>query len=107
MTTRKDPRKLAYLYPKMPVIRYKQLTERYYHDLTLEALTKAVQALGGYLVPASCVHHRRRDPDRRIFIFGRAYYAIHGDEITELEMAKYQAIMEGMHDDGTDAAAYK
>lgn len=89
----KDPRKLPYFYPRMPAIRYKQLSEDYYHALTLKAIEQAAKALNGYIVPAICVHHRRRHPERRISIFGRVYYAIPADDITELELAKYKAIL--------------
>lgn len=89
---KKDPRKLAFLYPRMPVIRYKKLTEQYYHELAIQAVEQAGKALNGYILPAACVHHRRKDPAKRISLFGRSYYAIPADDITPLELAKYKAI---------------
>lgn len=87
----KDPRKLAFKFPKMPVIRYKELTEIFHRSLTIIAVEKVVKMLGCVLMPAPCVHHDRRRADRRLMIHGRTYYVIEIDEVTDLEWAKYQA----------------
>lgn len=86
----KDPRKLAFKYPRMPVIRYKELTESYHRSLTIVAAEQVSKMFGCVLLPAPCVHHDRRRPDRRMMIHGRTYYVFEADDITDLEWAKYQ-----------------
>lgn len=85
----RDPRKLAYLYPKMPLRRYKELVDEYYRNLTLRAAEQLAHMSGCVLLPSACVHHRRRDPARRMMLFGRTYYSVPEEELTELEQAKY------------------
>lgn len=88
----KDPRKLAFLSPRMPVIRYKELTEIYHRNLTIIAVEKVVNMLNCVLLPASCIHHDRRRPDRRMMLHGRTYYIFEIDDVTELEWAKYRTM---------------
>lgn len=87
----RDPRKLAYLYPSMPLRRYKELVDEYYRNLALRAAEQMAQMSGCVLLPSACVHHKRRDPARRLMLFGRTYYSVPEDEMTELEHAKYQS----------------
>lgn len=85
----RDPRKLAYLYPSMPVRRYKELTEDYHRSMTLAAIEQVARMMHCVLMPASCIHHDRRRPDRRMQLHGRTYYVVEIDDVTELEWAKY------------------
>ncbi|WP_298737657.1 hypothetical protein [uncultured Chitinophaga sp.] len=85
----RDPRKLAYLYPKMPVGRYKDLVDEYYRNTTLRAAEQIAQMSGCILVPSRCLNHKRRDSSRRLMVLGYAYYNIPEDELTDLERAKY------------------
>lgn len=87
----KDPRKLAFLYPRMPASRYKEKTEEYYRQLCLQRIEAVARMHDSLLVPAPCIHHKRRDPKRRLTVFGRTYYVIPEDELTRLEEAKYRA----------------
>lgn len=88
----KDPRKLAFLYPKMPVGRYKEQTDEYYRLLTLKAAEEVAKASNGILLPSSCLHRRRRDPARRVMIFGRTYYVVPEDDVSEMEKEKYKLV---------------
>lgn len=88
----KDPRKIAFLYPKMPVGRYKKLVDEYYRNRTLRAAEQIAKKFGSILIPASCLHHRRRNPDLRLMVLGRAYYCIQEDDLTDLEKIKYQYV---------------
>lgn len=99
----KDPTKLAYLYPRMPVGRYKEQTDTYYRAMTIRAVEEALKPFGAVLIPSKCVHHKRRDPERRIMIYGRTYYTVQADTMTDLEAAKY-AIMCGGVDGDADAS---
>lgn len=91
-TLQKDPRKLPYMYPKMPVIRYKELSEQYHRTLTLQAAEQIGAMFGAVLVPSSCINHKRRRADRRMMIYGRTYYVLERDELTDVEWAKYTAV---------------
>lgn len=91
----KDPRKLAYLFPSMPAWRYKEKTDEYYRQLCLQAVEIVVKMTGCVLMPSTCLHHRRRDPQRRILIFGRTYYVLDPDALTKAEIVKYRAFCEG------------
>ena len=86
----RDPRKLAYLYPNMPVSRYKAQVDEYYRLTCLAALEQVAKMQNAKLIPASIIHHRRRDTARRITLFGRAYYVIDDDDLTDLEIEKYR-----------------
>lgn len=96
---RRDPRKLAYLYPRMPVIRFKELVEDYHRSVTIRTVEQVAEMFGAILVPASCVHHKRRRPDRRVMIYGRTYYVFERDEMTDLEWAKYRELCGEVDDD--------
>lgn len=87
-----DPRKLPYLFRKMPAIRYKELSEEYYRTKSLQAVEEAAQMGGMIVVPSICVHHKRRQADRRISLLGRTYYLLREDEMTDLELAKYRSL---------------
>jgi len=95
---RRDPRKLAFLYPKMPVIRYKQLTEDYHRNITLMTAEKIADMFGAVLLPSSCVHHSRRRPDRRLMIYGRVYYVREMDDVTEMEWEKFRCTVQEMRE---------
>jgi len=86
----KDPRKLAFLFPSMPVARYKIQTEEYYKLLCLRTIEQVVQMQDAVLLPSSCVHQKRRDPSRRISLFGRSYYVVPVNQLTATEAEKYQ-----------------
>lgn len=64
--------------------------------------------VGCRLLPSSCVHHRRRDPQRRVTLHGRSYYLVAAEDVTELEEAKYQAICQeiGGTPDAMDSDAF-
>lgn len=91
---KKDPRKLPYLYPNMSVYRYKDQTEEFYRLYVLHLIEKMAQMFDCVLLPSSCVHHRRRNADRRIMIFGRSYYITHINNLTDLEWEKYRIMCE-------------
>lgn len=88
----RDPRKLPYLYRTMPASRYKELSEDYYRTKSLEAVEEAAQIGGLIVVPSACIHHKRRQADRRISLLGRTYYLLREDEMTDLELAKYRSL---------------
>lgn len=90
----KDPTKLLYLYPSMPKIRYAKMVDSYYKAQAILAAEKAAKANNCLLVPARCIHYKRRDQSRRITIYGRSYYIMPIDDMTDLELAKYKAVCE-------------
>jgi hypothetical protein len=89
---KRDPRKLAFLYPKMPVKRYKELTEDYHRKMALMTVEQVTNMFDCVLLPASCIHHSRRVSERRLLLHGKTYYVYFRDDVTELEWAKYQAL---------------
>lgn len=88
----KDPRKLAFLYPKMSVGHFKNQVDEYYRLITIKAAEEAAKAANSLLLPSGCLNHRRRDPKRRLMIFGKNYYVIPLDDVTDLEIAKYKLV---------------
>jgi hypothetical protein len=88
----KHPRNLAYLYPKMSLMSFHDRVNEYYQLLALKSAEDTARALNALLLPSACLHHRRRDPARRVMINGRNYYIIPQDEVTELEWAKYRTL---------------
>ena len=88
----KDPTKLLYLYPSVPKIRYAKMVDNYYRAQAILAAEKAAKANHCYLVPARCINYKRRDQSKRIVLYGRSYYVMSMDEMTDVEMAKYKAV---------------
>lgn len=86
----RDPRKLAFLNPKMPARTYKKRTDEYYRLICIRILERMAGMNNEILLPASCVHHRRRDPERRLLAFGKNYYVFSANELTEIEWMKYR-----------------
>lgn len=84
----RDPRKLAYLCPRLPLWRYKEIVEDWHRAAAIRAAEEVARMFGAYLLPASCVHHKRRRSDRRLMIYGRNYYVM--QELTALERQKLQ-----------------
>lgn len=91
----KDPRNLAYLFPSMPVGKYKVLTEQYYKAKTLRAIEEVASINNQLLIPARCLHWERKKKfkDQKINFFGKAYYLINVDDVTETELEKYKDIV--------------
>lgn len=90
----KDPRNLAYLFPSMPVGKYKRATEEYYKNKSLKAIEDAARINNQLLIPGNCLHweRKKRFKDQNLVFFGRAYYLIDYDDLTDLEIAKYECI---------------
>lgn len=91
---RRDPRKLAYLHPRLPLSRYKEQTDEYYQELALKAAEDAARAAGAVLVPSTCLHRRKRQSERRTMIYGRTYYVYQLDDLTPMELEKYKLACE-------------
>lgn len=89
---KKDPTKLLYLYPSMPKIRFAKQVDAYYRAQAIAAAELAAKANHCLLVPARCIHYKRRDQSKRVVIYGRSYYIMHKDDMTELEWAKYKIV---------------
>lgn len=89
-----DPRKLPYLYPSMSAASYKKRTDEYYRLLTIKHLEEIAAMSEAVLLPSACVHHKRRNPQKRIQVFGRTYYLVQRDDLTPLEEAKYRIMCE-------------
>lgn len=87
---RRDPRKLAYLFPSMPVGRFKNAVDAYYKDITLKTIEDVARMAGMVVVPASCIHHQNRKAARRVHVIGRAYYILKIDELTLTERMRYR-----------------
>ena len=85
----KNPKNLVYLYPSMPKIRLAEKMETYYRAQTIRAAEQAAFTISSLLVPASCIHYKRRDQNKRVVLFGRSYYIVRRDQMTYLEMQKY------------------
>jgi len=92
----RDPRGLLFKFPSMPAIKYKYISDRFYRNYTLDVAEKIAAMFGCYLVPAACVHHRRKNPERRIMIHGHSYYVRHPDEMNEIEYEKFLQFVGGM-----------
>ena len=90
----KDPTKLLYLYPSMPKIRYAKQVDNYYRAQVIAAAEQAAKLNHCLLVPARCIHYKRRDQSKRMVLFGRSYYILRKDDMTELEIEKYKAVCE-------------
>ena len=97
----KDPTKLAYHFPQMPVGRFKQRTDGYYRARTIKAVEDTLALVGAVLLPSSCIHHKRRDPSRRTVLYGRTYYVVAETDMTDLEWEKYKCICEGKAHDAS------
>lgn len=89
-----DVTKLPYLYPKMPLLRYKKMAHEYYKKVALKAAEEVAKANDCFLLPACCMNYKRRDPKKRVSIYGKNYYAVSYDEITPLEYEKYKLLCE-------------
>lgn len=85
----KDPRKLPYLYPHMPLLRYVKKAEEYHRGLTIKAAEDIAKMFDAILLPSKCVHQGRRDPERRIMIYGKNYYLRNLSDLTKTEKRKY------------------
>ena len=88
----KDPRNLAFLFPSMPVGKYKRATEAYYINKSLKAIEDAARINNQLLIPGKCLHweRKKRFKDQSLIFFGRAYYLINYDDLTDMEIAKYE-----------------
>lgn len=62
------------------------------------AAENVAEMFGAVVVPAPVFNHKRRRPERRIMIFGRTYYVVSPDDLTDMEQAKYELYV---GDDGT------
>lgn len=87
---RRDPRKLSFLAPKLPLSRFRALTDEYYRACAIKAAEEVANIAGQLLVPSGCMSKKRRDPARRLMIFGRTYYVLSLDEMTPIEIQKYR-----------------
>lgn len=74
----------------MPGYRLLAVADEFYKGRAIQAAEDVASLFGAVLVPAPCIHQRRRRPDRRVMIFGRTYYVLEPDELTQMEYAKYQ-----------------
>lgn len=88
----KDPRKLVFLFPKLPLVRYKSMAEDYHRGVTVLAAERIASMFNSVLLPSTCVHHSRRRPERRLMLYGRTYYIVERDLLTPTEWKKYQEI---------------
>lgn len=89
---KRDPRNLPYLYPSMPLTKYKKISEEYFKNKTLKAIEDAARINNQVLLPQHCLHWERKKKfaDRNLKFFGRSYYLISYDDLTDLEIAKYE-----------------
>jgi len=95
----KDPTKLLYLYPSMPKIRYAKQVDAYYKAQAIAAAEKVAKANGCLLVPTKCIHYKRKDQSKRVVIYGRSYYIMSRDDMTDLEWEKYKIFCENESDE--------
>lgn len=88
----KDCRNLIYLYPNMSAFTYRKIADDYYRNKCLKALEIAAAINDNLVVPANCLHWQRkkRHADKKISLFGKSYYVLHPDDLTELELKKYE-----------------
>lgn len=93
----KDPRNFAYLYPSMPLYKYKDAVQDWYRLKCIKALEEVAAMQDKFVVPAECIHwHRKkRFGSKRVELFGRSYYILAEIEMTENEKTKY---LEQLHD---------
>lgn len=89
----KDPRRLAFLRPNLPLFRFRELTDNWYKSASLKAAEEVAKIAGKVLVPSGCMNKKRRDPQRRVMLFGRTYYVLDESEMTEIEKEKYQNVV--------------
>jgi hypothetical protein len=88
----RDPRRLAFLRPNLPLFRFREMTDDYYKSMCLKAAEEVAMICGNVLVPSSCMNKKRRDPQRRVMLFGRTYYILHESEMTNVEKEKYRSV---------------
>lgn len=60
--------------------------------MCLKAAEKTAEAAGFVLLPAICVHHKRRNPERRMTLFQRAYYLVPECDMTPGEFEKFRVV---------------
>lgn len=90
----KDPSKLLYHYPSIPKMRYAKMVDKYYRALAIRAAEDAAKANQCLLVPARCINYKRKDLSKRVIIYGKSYYIMSIDDMTEIEIQKYRIVCE-------------
>jgi hypothetical protein len=88
----KDPRNLPYLFPSMPIAKYKKIADDFYKHSALKSLEDAARINHQLLIPAHCLHWQRKKKftEQNVRVFGRSYYLIDYDDLTDLEITKYE-----------------
>jgi hypothetical protein len=86
-----DPRTLPYYFKSMPVRRYSKISSQYYYWRLVKVMEQAAQMYGRVLVPAICFPWRRRAAfkDYQLIVFGKAFYNLDFDKLTDKEKEKY------------------
>lgn len=76
----------------MPVGIYKDRVDEYYRNVCLKTVERVAALSHSVVLPSNCVHHSRRDAERRIVLFGKSYYIFAQDDLTMLEAEKYRIV---------------
>lgn len=87
----KDPRNFAFLFPSMPLRKYKDATDQWYKWKAIKALEEVAAMAGKYVLPATCVHWSRKKKlhHRRVELHGRSYYILSKQEMSKTEKKRY------------------
>lgn len=87
----KDPRNLAYFYPRMPVTKYAKMTNEYFYWRMVLVAEDVARLEGKLLIPAECLHWERKKKlsERMVNVFKKSFYLMTDDELTNKEREKY------------------
>lgn len=92
---KKDVTKLPYHFPSFPLVKYCKLSAEYHFWKAVRMLEQAAQQNGKILVPTSCLHWKRKKQLQAnlILVYGRSFYQLAPDELTEAEKSKYAEVV--------------
>lgn len=87
----KDVTTLPYHFPRMPLVKYCKLSAEYHYWKSVRLLEQAAAQSGKVLVPAECLHWRRkaRLTDCQLNVYRRSFYQLTLDQLTDQERKKY------------------
>jgi hypothetical protein len=93
----KDPRNLAYFYPRMPVTKYAKMTNEYFFWRMVQVAEAVAKLEGKLLIPASCIHWERKKKlsERMVSVFKQSFYLMTAAELTKNEKKKYEGLNTG------------
>lgn len=94
-----DPQKILYHFPSIHPVKYIKMSRDYHFWKAVSLCESAAKMAGRVLVPGNCIHWERKArtyKDRRVSIYGKPYFILSLEEMTQAEKDKYElALAEG------------